>query len=627
MLSAALSFSRYYKVCLLMLMDALLLPLALLSAVLLRLGGEWDPLLSPFGWLFIILPLWVLPIFVHLGLYRAALKYVDDKVVLTMFLGVTLAVLVLTAVITMFRITPFPRTAIVIFWIFAMAYIGGSRFLIRGFLRRIGANEKTSIPVIIYGAGQAGLQLMMALQAGPEYRPVAFLDDNSQLWGKTYRGLGVYNPKIVVDLIQNTGAQAILLAIPSASRSQQRKIIEHLEPLHIDIKRLPGMAGLISGDVTVEELRPVDIDDLLGRDIVPPKQELLEANIKGMVVMVTGAGGSIGSELCMQIVQARPRLLVLYEISEFALYSIDQALAKNAPDIPRVSLLGSVTDLNHLCGVMQRCKVETVFHAAAYKHVPLVEYNPVAGIINNVFGTDICAEAAIRSRINTFVLISTDKAVRPTNVMGASKRLAELILQARHDKGVCTRFVMVRFGNVLGSSGSVIPLFRQQISTGGPVTVTHQEVTRFFMTIPEAAQLVIQAGAMGEGGDVFVLDMGEAVSIAELAKRMIRLSGLSVKDRDNPEGDIEIIYTGLRPGEKLYEELIIGDRAQPTEHPRILRAQESFFASEDLQPQLESLKLACNHRDADVAFKLLHQIVVEFHGAQNSSDLLQFYHF
>ena len=622
MLHKLLNFSRHYKIALLMLMDALLLPLALLTSVLLRLGGGWDPKLDHYLWIFAVPPLWVLPIFVKLGLYRAVLGYVDDKIVRTVFYGVTLAVLVLTAVITMAGITPFPRTAIIIFWVFAMAYIGGSRFALRGLIRRLDAQESPRAPVLIYGAGRAGLQLMMALQAGREYRPVAFLDDSPEKWGKTYRGLRVHDPREVSMLIRDSNAQSILLAIPSASRSQQRRIIESLEPLRISIKRLPGMADLVSGDVRVQELKEVGIDDLLGRDPVPPKQELLAANITGKTVMVTGAGGSIGSELCRQIALGKPARLVLFELSEFALYSIDQELARLAPQVSRVALLGSVTDPARLRSIMQTFAVDTVYHAAAYKHVPMVEHNPVAGIVNNALGTDTCAQAAVECGVKTFVLISTDKAVRPTNVMGASKRLAELVLQARQAAGSATRFVMVRFGNVLGSSGSVVPLFKQQIAAGGPVTVTHPDITRYFMTIPEAAQLVIQAGAMGEGGDVFVLDMGEPVRIADLARRMVRLSGLDIKDDARPDGDIEIRFSGLRPGEKLYEELLIGDGASPTDHPRILRAQEYHIPQQTLQPLLLQMHAACQALDAPLAFSLLHEIVHEFNGEDSTCDWL-----
>ncbi|MDC7711662.1 polysaccharide biosynthesis protein [Vogesella indigofera] len=620
MLEKLLSFSRHHKMALLMLLDALLLPLALWSAVLLRLGGNWDPKLDPYLWIFAVPPLWVLPIFIKLGLYRAVLKFLDDRIVYTVFVGVSLSVLLLMAVILMAGIAPFPRTAIVIFWVFAMAYIGGSRFFLRGIVRRIDALDAPRRPVIIYGAGRAGLQLMAALHEGREYRPLAFVDDNPQLWRRTFRGLTVHDPLTLPQLLQDSGAEAILLAMPSASRGRHRQILEQLETLHVPIKRLPGMADLVSGEVRVEELREVEIDDVLGRDQVPPQLELLAANIRGKVVMVTGAGGSIGAELCRQIVKNRPARIVLFELSEYALYAIDQELARLAPAVARTPVLGSVTDTARLSSVLQAFAVETVYHAAAYKHVPMVEHNPVAGIVNNAFGTDSCAQAAQDAGVATFVLISTDKAVRPTNVMGASKRLAELTLQARHAAGSRTRFVMVRFGNVLGSSGSVVPLFKQQIASGGPVTLTHPDITRYFMTIPEAAQLVIQAGAMGEGGDVFVLDMGEPVKIIDLARRMIHLSGLEVRDEYHPHGDIEIRCTGLRPGEKLYEELLIGDGVLATDHPRIMRAQEYHLPPAQLAGHLAALRSACAALDAPRAFAELQQVVHEFKAAAHTAD-------
>ncbi|NDV11556.1 polysaccharide biosynthesis protein [Crenobacter caeni] len=615
-----LSFSRHHKMALLMLLDALLLPLALVSAVLLRLGGNWDPKLDPFWWLFLVPPLWVIPIFIKLGLYRAVLKYVDDRIVYTVLAGVSLAVLVLMAVIVMARVGPFPRSSVIIFWVFAMAYIGASRFLLRGLVRRIDAVDAPREHVLIYGAGHAGVQLMLALQAGREYRPMAFVDDNPQLWRRTYRGLAVHAPAELPVLVDELGVKSILLAMPSVGRARQREILVSLEKLRVPIKQLPGMAELVSGEVRVEALREVSIEDLLGREPVPPREDLLAANIRGKVVMVTGAGGSIGSELCRQIVRHGPARLVLFEASEFALYAIDQDLAARASAVPRDPILGSVTDEARLKSVMRAFGVNTVYHAAAYKHVPMVEYNTAAGVWNNAFGTDRCAAAAEACGVDTFVLISTDKAVRPTNVMGASKRLAELCLQARHARGSRTRFVMVRFGNVLGSSGSVVPLFKRQIAAGGPLTLTHEAITRYFMTIPEAAQLVIQAGAMGEGGDVFVLDMGEPVRIIDLARRMVHLSGLEVRDAAHPHGDIEIRITGLRPGEKLYEELLIGDGAEPTEHPRILRAREYHLPAAELSPLLERLAAACQAEDGAAVFELMPSLVHEFTPAGACTD-------
>lgn len=607
-------FSRH-KMALLMLLDALLLPLAMVSAIVLRLGGSWDTKLNPYWWFFIIIPLCVIPIFVKLGLYRAVLKYFDDKIIYTVLLGVTLTVLVLAAVILMLRIDPLPRSSLVIYWVFAMAYIGGSRFFLRGIIRRIDTANVRPDPIIIYGAGRAGIQLMLALQAGREYRTVAFVDDDPLLWRKTLRGVTIYSPLELPWLIKQHTVSAILIALPSVSRVRQQEILVSLESLRIPIKRLPSMAGLVSGEVRVEELKEVDIEDLLGRDPVPPQPDLMSANIFNRVVMVSGAGGSIGSELVRHVARYQPKLLILFELSEYALYVIERELAESFPAINRVALLGSVTDRNYLAYIFQHYKVETIYHAAAYKHVPIVEYNPLAGVYNNVFGTDITAQVAEECHVSTFVLISTDKAVRPTNMMGASKRLAELCLQSRDARGSVTRFIIVRFGNVLGSSGSVIPLFKLQIKRGGPVTITHPDVTRYFMTLPEAAQLVIQAGAMGKGGDVFVLDMGNPIRIVDLARRMIHLSGLKVREPGSLEGDIEICFTGLRPGEKLYEELLIGDKVHATSHRRIWRAQESFLPATQLNPLLERLQQSCLALDVQQAYSLVQNIVPEFSGS------------
>ncbi|WP_411431549.1 polysaccharide biosynthesis protein [Chromobacterium haemolyticum] len=620
MFEKLLAFSRHNKMAMLALMDALLLPLALWSAVFLRLGGYWDPKLNPHLWIFIVPPLWAIPIFIKLGLYRAVLKYLDDKIILTVFSGVTLSVLVLQAVLQMAHIWAMPRTSVIIFWVFAMAYIGGSRFLLRGLVRRIDAVDAPREHVIIYGAGHAGVQLMLALQAGREYRPMAFVDDNPELHRRTFRGVAVHPPRDLPQLVKDLEAKCILLAMPSVSRSRQREILETLELLRVPIKRLPGMADLVSGEARVEELKEVEIEDLLGRDPVPPKPDLLARNIRDKVVMVTGAGGSIGSELVRQIAKNQPARIILFEQSEYALYAIDQELGRVAAPPERTPVLGSVTDYQRLVQVMRAFKVDTVYHAAAYKHVPMVEHNPVAGIVNNVFGTDTTARAAEDCGVDTFVLISTDKAVRPTNVMGATKRMAELTLQTRHARGSATRFVMVRFGNVLGSSGSVVPLFRAQIKAGGPITLTHADITRYFMTIPEAAQLVIQAGAMGDGGDVFVLDMGQPVRIIDLARRMVHLSGLELKDASRPGGDIEIRITGLRPGEKLYEELLIGDNVLATDHERIMRAQEYCLPEAEMRDVLANMDEACRRLDAPAAFALLQKAVREFHAAKATQD-------
>jgi FlaA1/EpsC-like NDP-sugar epimerase len=455
--------------------------------------------------------------------------------------------------------------------------------------------------------------------------PVAFVDDDEKLHHKQIAGLTVHARAELEMLIHRQHISEVLLALPSISRATRNNIISELEKLPVQVRTLPGVAQLAEGKVKTSDLREVDIEDLLGRDPVPPKIELLQANIKHKAVMVTGAGGSIGSELCRQILMHQPTLLVLYELNEFALYTIEQELLSTAPEATQVvmPILGSVTDSTKLDLVLKRFNIQTVFHAAAYKHVPMVEKNPCAGAFNNIVGTWHTATAAQRNGVETFVLISTDKAVRPTNTMGTTKRVAELVLQALNQApNQRTRFVMVRFGNVLGSSGSVLPVFKEQIKNGGPVTVTDPRIIRYFMTIPEAAQLVIQAGAMGQGGDVFVLDMGEPVKILDMARKMIRLSGLSVRDEDNPSGDIEIAFSGLRPGEKLYEELLIGDNVTPTSHSRILRANEHMLSFEATEKLCRDVEKVCVENDSDGLRALLQNAVSEFMPQCGNGDLL-----
>ena len=453
---------------------------------------------------------------------------------------------------------------------------------------------------LIFGASSSGTQLSLALNRSRQQKPVAFVDDAKQLHNQIINNLVVYPTEKLAYLIEKYAIREVLIAIPNASRQRRNEIIRLLEEYPVHVRTLPDLSDLAEGKVTVSDIREVDIADLLGREPVEPVPELLHGNITDKVVMVTGAGGSIGSELCRQIVRLSPKQLILFELNEFNLYAIDKELKNDCPDMKAIALLGSVQDKQRLKTIFKQFDVDTIYHAAAYKHVPLVEQNIAEGIRNNVLGTLNCAMAAIEAKVDTFVLISTDKAVRPTNTMGASKRLAELTLQAlseSKDFDNTTRFTMVRFGNVLGSSGSVVPLFREQIANGGPVTVTDKRIIRYFMTIPEAAELVIQAGAMGQGGDVFVLDMGEPVKIAELAKRMIHLSGFIEKDENQPDGDIEIIYTGLRPGEKLYEELLIGDNVMSTQHSKIMRAQESIIKWPILASVFADIQKAIDEND------------------------------
>src|SRR6185437_2270261 len=549
----------------LLILDCILLPLALFTAVWLRLGAEWDPKLTPHLWLFFSVPIWTIPVFINFGLYRAIIKYLDDKVVYVVFAGVSASILILTFLIYIFVVSSFPRTSIVIYGLLALVYIGGSRFLLRGLLRSNFSRGGTLEPVAIYGAGEAGVQLTLSLAHGSKYIPLFFVDDDESKWGSTIRGIKVYAPQKLHFLSKRFSIKRVLLAIPSSNISRRREIIKQMEHESLYVQTLPGINDIISGDIKFSDLKNIEIEDLLGREMVPPNVNLLRKNIQDKNVLITGAGGSIGSELARQIAKLNPQRLVILDSSEFALYSIHQELISKFPYLKIMDILGSVINSGTVNAAVQNYKIDTIYHAAAYKHVPIVELNPLSGLENNVLGTLVVANAAAKYNVANMILISTDKAVRPTNVMGASKRLAEQVLQAfakEHNSN--TVFSMVRFGNVLGSSGSVVPLFKQQITQGGPITVTHPEIIRYFMTIPEAVELVIQSGSMASGGEVFVLDMGQAVKIVDLARKMVYLSGLTIKDESHPDGEIEIRYTGLRPGEKLYEELLIGNNPTKT---------------------------------------------------------------
>jgi FlaA1/EpsC-like NDP-sugar epimerase len=533
-----------------------------------------------------------------------------------------------------------PRSVILINWMLSLLAIGGVRIAARFLLSN---NVKFSIfnfefngngngngngnsnerRVLVYGAGDAGVQLIVALAHSDEYHPVGLIDDSKELQGRYISGLSVYSVDAIEKLIIKLKVDEILIAMPSASRAKRLAIISTLEPYPVHVRMLPGVAELAQGKVSVGDLREVSIKDLLGRDLVEANKDLLGKNITDKVVVVTGAGGSIGSELCRQIVFLEPKALILFEMSELALYTIEKELSNiGIYSIDIYPILGSVNNKTRMTNVFKRFGVDTIYHAAAYKHVPMVEFNNTEGVDNNIFGTLNCAQVAIDVGVETFVLISTDKAVRPTNTMGATKRSAELVLQALAAKQSATKFTMVRFGNVLGSSGSVIPLFKQQIKAGGPVTVTDVNMIRYFMTIPESVELVIQAGAMGLGGDVFVLDMGKPVKIDDLAKKMIRLSGLEVKDDAHPEGDIEITYTGLRPGEKLYEELLIGDNVSHTDNPLIMRAREELLTWDALEPILNNLQIAIQDCDQHKLRELLIELVPGFKPQCEISDIL-----
>ena len=520
-----------------------------------------------------------------------------------------------------------PRTMPFIFAWLCLLTVGGARILVRAIISKMTMNKKES--VVIYGAGSAGRQLATALGAGPNYYVRAFIDDDTTKNNSVIQGIPVIKFEDIYALIAKGQVTKVLLAVPSAPRSRRKEILAQLEPLSVKVLSIPGMADVVEGKAKLAEMSEVGVEDLLGRDPVTPKSDLMAANIADKIVMVTGAGGSIGSELCRQIIKQKPKKLVLFEQSEYGLYILEKELseyiAHNNLDIKLVPIMGSVQRINRIETVMVTFGVQTVYHAAAYKHVPLVEHNVVEGVRNNVFGTYYAAKAAVNAGVEKFVLISTDKAVRPTNVMGATKRMAELVLQGlaqEQGRKHKTRFCMVRFGNVLGSSGSVVPLFRRQIKEGGPITLTHPDITRFFMTIPEAAQLVIQAGAMGKGGDVFVLDMGDPVKIKDLATKMVRLSGLTVKNDTNPHGDIEIKCTGLRPGEKLFEELLIGDNVGETTHERIMTAKEVMLPLPELNVFIEALDIACHNFDNETIRQLLLDAPTAFNPTDGICDLV-----
>ncbi|EPV3216098.1 polysaccharide biosynthesis protein, partial [Shigella sonnei] len=605
MIDRILELPRIVKRGIIICIDVVMVIFSFWLSYWLRLDEQTAFLSAPMWFAAAILTIFTVFIFIRIGLYRAVLRYVSAKIMLLIPVGILASTLSLVVISYSLSIM-LPRTVVGIYFLVLLLLTSGSRLLFRMILNY---GVKGSAPVLIYGAGESGRQLLPALMQAKEYFPVAFVDDNPRLHKAVIHGVTVYPSDKLSYLVDRYGIKKILLAMPSVSKSQRQKVITRLEHLPCEVLSIPGMVDLVEGRAQISNLKKVSIDDLLGRDPVAPDAKLMAENITGKAVMVTGAGGSIGSELCRQIVRYKPAKLVLFELSEYALYAIEKELSalcdKEVLNVPVIPLLGSVQRQNRLQMVMKSFGIQTVYHAAAYKHVPLVEHNVVEGVRNNVFGTLYCAESAIESGVETFVLISTDKAVRPTNTMGTTKRLAELVLQALSARQSQTRFCMVRFGNVLGSSGSVVPLFEKQIAQGGPVTLTHRDIIRYFMTIPEASQLVIQAGAMGHGGDVFVLDMGDPVKIYDLAKRMIRLSGLSVRDDKNPDGDIAIEVTGLRPGEKLYEELLIGDSVQGTSHPRIMTANEVMLPWQDLSLLLKELDQACHDFDHERIRSLL----------------------
>ena len=629
-----LALPRAAKRTLALAVDAGLCVLTVWLALLLRLE-HWVKLEGPYWWAVAASLALALPLFVRFGLYRAIFRYSGAPALMAVAQATMLYGAAYATLFTLVGVEGVPRTVGVIQPVLLLLAIGGSRALARywlgGIYQSLLNGRGDELPrVLVYGAGSAGRQLARALSHSREMRVVGFVDDDTRLHGGTLLGLPVCRPEQLVERARALKVSDVLLAIPSASRQRRNEILELMRAAQVAVRTLPGLVELAQGKVHVSDLRELDIDDLLGRAAVPPDIQLLARHIAGKVVLVTGAGGSIGSELCRQIVKAAPATLLLVERNEFALYGIHRDLVQRLADgagaagaVRVVPLLASVGSERRMTEIMATWRPHTVYHAAAYKHVPLVEHNPAEGVRNNVFGTLLAAQVAQRHGVADFVLVSTDKAVRPTNVMGASKRLAEMALQAlaaapagspqEGDNGAApgggTRFSMVRFGNVLGSSGSVVPLFRQQLRDGGPITLTHADITRYFMTIPEAAQLVLQAGAMAAGGEVFVLDMGEPVRIIDLARRMVELSGLRVRDARDPEGDIAIETVGLRPGEKLFEELLIGDNPLPTQHPRIMKARDEFLPLPALLEGLDALSDALDDNDVPLMRRLLQQLV------------------
>lgn len=602
------SLSDRSKRSIMMLADAILLSAAVWTSVALRYG-DINKDMTPFWWLFLTATVAGVATLYRLGFYRAIVRYIGPSAMVPVVQGVSASALALMIGAYVGNIDSFPRSAPVIFWFISILFIGGSRVAVRAYFYGWQNNYLTREPVAIYGAGDSGAQLAVTLLAGSQYMPVAFIDDDRNLRKSVIHGIRVYDSEHLDRLIENTGIKQIFLAIPSATVEQRSQILNKLASLPIQVKTVPSFSDLIYGAASVNEVREIEIGDLLGRDMVPASQELLESSVKGKAVLVTGAGGTIGSELCQQIVELKPSRLVLYDNSEYALYRVESELANCQHDVELIVLLGSILNQEFLNKVMNNFGIDTVYHAAAFKHVPMVEANVIEGVRNNVVGTWNVVKAVAKNKVAEMVLVSSDKAVRPTNVMGATKRLGELIVQAYASESTDTRYSMVRFGNVLRSSGSVVPLFEQQIRAGGPVTVTHKETTRYFMTASEAAELVIQAGAMAEGGELFVLDMGEPVSIYDLAVKMIHLHGKELASDANAEDGIAIEFMGLRPGEKLHEELIIGQSITGTRHPKIMRAEEDFISFKELLEVCQRIEAACASADYNTIRELLEENV------------------
>jgi len=620
MLHYFLNLTRVQKQVLMLLVDTFVIITILLLSFSVRLGIFYFPQGNLF-WVIFGAPLIAIPIFFRFGLYRSIIRYIGFNTLWIVIQSVSLYAVLWGIIGFMAAIDGIPRSVIVINWLLSILVIGGIRMTARWLFSSIDTvNSKKN--VLIYGAGSAGRQLAIALTQSNDYMPVAFIDDDTEKKGQSINGLDIFLPMNLENLIVKKNVSEILLAMPNLSRAKRNDIIDFISPHSVYVRSLPTLTELAQGKVKVEDLREVKIKDLLGRDSVNPNINLLEIKVTNKTVLVTGAGGSIGSELCRQILLLKPKKLILFDLSEFSLYQIEQQLSSlNIAGTKIFPIIGSATDRSRVESIINHFKVETFYHAAAYKHVPLVEYNQSQGVLNNSIGTMIVAESAIKAKVETFVLISTDKAVRPSNTMGATKRIAELVIQALSKEEHSTNFSIVRFGNVLDSSGSVIPLFKRQIKNGGPVTVTDKNIVRYFMTISEAVELVIQAGAMSKGGDLFVLDMGRPVKIIHLAEKMIQLSGLQVINEDNPHGDIEIKFTGLRPGEKLYEELLVGDNTSITENPRIMSADEEMIEWTELRPMIIELEKISYFKSQKKIRDMLIKIVPEFNPQSPLVDL------
>ena len=621
-----IGWPRVHKRLVLLVIDVLLCVGTVRSAFYLRLG-TWD-VTGMNVWLPTIASILIaIPIFIRSGLYRAIIRHTGWSALSTMAGAIAIYSIPFSIVFTFVGVAGVPRTIGLLQPILLLLFVGGLRAFGRAWLgdHYMKLRQQAAKPkIMIFGAGQAGRQLLRAVEE--QIKVEGFIDDDPKLQGATMHGVPIYSLERAHEVLETRQIKQVLLAIPSASRRRKIETAEIIRSWGIKVLAPPAMTDIASGKVTTSDLRKIEIEDLLGREAIAPVKSLMRANIKDRVVLVTGAGGSIGQELCRQIIASNPQRLIVLDFNEFGVYSMQQQLEKLAASkgigVEIMPIIGSVCEKENIEEVFAIFKPDTVFHAAAYKHVPLVESNVLAGVANNVFGTLNTVQAAIKHGVGSFTLVSTDKAVRPTNIMGASKRVSELILQAlAAEGGQKTTLSMVRFGNVLGSSGSVVPLFKEQIGNGGPITITDARITRYFMTIPEAAQLVVQANAMAGGGDVFLLDMGKPIKIIELAKNMVKLAGLTIRDSDRPEGDIEIVEVGLRPGEKLFEELLIGAQDLPTDHQRIFRAKESFLSWADLSKMLEMLEQTIAKRDADSARAILQELVPEFEPSSPLSDL------